>query len=100
MHPTDAEDRGINGGDSVKVFNDRGSFVGSALISGDTMKGVVASYLGHWASDSTSKSAVNSISSDRTSNMGMAPTYSDNLVEVAKLAGDRNVGDQSVHAAA
>jgi len=86
IHPEDAAPRGISGGDTVKVFNDRGSFVGAALISEDTRQGVVASYLGHWASDSESRSAVNSVSSDRTANMGRAPTFSDNLVEVEKIA--------------
>jgi anaerobic selenocysteine-containing dehydrogenase len=84
MHPIDAETRGIREGDEVRVFNDRGGFVGSAHVSTDTMKGVVASYLGHWSVDSKSKSAVNSVSSDRTANLGRAPTFSDNLVQVAK----------------
>ncbi|SCY84596.1 molybdopterin-dependent oxidoreductase [Rhizobium sp. NFACC06-2] len=85
MHPADAEARGITEGDAVRVFNDRGEFVGSALVSNDTMPGVVASYLGHWASNSRSNSAVNSISSDRQANLGRAPTFSDNLVEVTKV---------------
>jgi anaerobic selenocysteine-containing dehydrogenase len=84
MHPSDAEPRGIAEGDAVRVFNDRGGFVGSALVSTDTIPGVVASYLGHWASNSKSKSAVNSVSSDRQANLGRAPTFSDNLVQVAK----------------
>ncbi len=88
LHPDDAQTRGIGDGDSVRVFNDRGMFVGTARISTDTMKGVVASYLGHWASDSRSGSAVNSISSNRTANMGQAPTFSDNLVQVSKIALD------------
>jgi anaerobic selenocysteine-containing dehydrogenase len=88
MHPEDAQTRGISNGDAVKIFNDRGSFVGAAILSTDTMKGVVASYLGHWGSDSRAKSAVNSISSDRTANMGRAPTFNDNLVEVAKINND------------
>jgi len=91
IHPEDAQSRGISSGDTVKVFNDRGSFIGEAILSTDTMKGVVASYLGHWGSDSRSKSAVNSISSDRTANMGRAPTFNDNLVEVRKI--ENNVAD-------
>ncbi len=84
MHPADAEPRGIAEGDAVRVFNDRGNFTGSALVSTDTIPGVVASYLGHWASNSKSRTAVNSISSDRQANIGRAPTFSDNLVQVAK----------------
>jgi anaerobic selenocysteine-containing dehydrogenase len=88
IHPDDAQFRGIVNGDTVKVSNDRGAFVGSAVISADTMKGVVASFLGHWSADSRSKSAVNSISSDRVANLGRAPTFNDNLVEVAKIDDD------------
>jgi len=84
MHPSDAEPRGIAEGDPVRVFNDRGGFVGSAQVSTDTLPGVVASYLGYWATNSKSKSAVNAISSDRQANIGRAPTFSDNLVQVAK----------------
>ncbi|MBR1123149.1 molybdopterin-dependent oxidoreductase [Bradyrhizobium lablabi] len=85
IHPEDARPRGIGNGDTVKVFNDRGAFIGAAILSTDTIRGVVASYLGHWGTDSRAKSAVNSISSDRAANMGRAPTFSDNLVEVAKV---------------
>ncbi|SHF72335.1 Anaerobic selenocysteine-containing dehydrogenase [Kaistia soli DSM 19436] len=88
MHPDDAGSRGISDGDAVRVFNDRGTFAGSAHVSTDTLKGVVATYLGHWVADSQSRSAVNSISSSRTANLGRAPTFNDNLVEVAKTAGD------------
>ncbi len=84
MHPLDAEQRGIADGDAVRVFNDRGGFVGSAQVSADTMPGVIASYLGHWAVASRSNSSVNSISSDRMANLGRAPTFSDNLVQVSK----------------
>lgn len=85
IHPLDADTRGITDGDTVRVFNDRGGFTGAARVSGDTMKGVVASYLGHWVVDSASKSAVNSISSSRSADLGRAPTFSDNLVEVRKI---------------
>ncbi len=84
IHPADAMDRGINDGDAVRVFNDRGNFIGAAKISTDTMQGVVASYLGHWGEHTKANSAVNAISSERMADMGGAPTYSDNLVEVAR----------------
>lgn len=92
IHPEDAQSRGIDNGDTVRVFNDRGSFIGAAILTTDTMKGVVASYLGHWGSDSRAKSAVNSISSDRAANMGRAPTFNDNLVEVIKVGGEVSEG--------
>jgi anaerobic selenocysteine-containing dehydrogenase len=81
IHPSDAESRGINEGQMVKVFNDRGSYEGKAIISDDTLPGVVVSFLGHWHLFNRG-SAVNSISSNEFSNLGHAPSFSDNLVEV------------------
>lgn len=86
IHPQDAEARGIAEGDAVSVFNDRGRFDGDAMVSDDTIAGVVVSYLGHWANDARKGSSVNAISASRSADLGRAPTYSDNLVEVQKIS--------------
>ena len=46
--------------------------------------GIIVSSLGYWRQNNT-KGTVNSISSAEFANMGHAPTFSDNLVEVEKL---------------
>jgi anaerobic selenocysteine-containing dehydrogenase len=81
IHPNDATARGIIGGEKVRVFNDRGSFHGKALISDDTLPGLVVAILGYWH-EHNNGSAVNSISSNEFSNLGHAPSFSDNLVQV------------------
>ncbi|MFK8067263.1 MAG: molybdopterin-dependent oxidoreductase [Gammaproteobacteria bacterium] len=84
INAVDAEQRGIKEGDTVKVFNDRGAFEGDAQITDDVNAGIVVATLGYWRQLNTG--TVNSISSAEFVDMGHAPTFSDNLVEV-KLAG-------------
>jgi anaerobic selenocysteine-containing dehydrogenase len=78
----DAEARGIVEGDRVKVLNDRGAFKGVARISEDVRSGIVVATLGYWRQ--LNEGTVNSISSSQFGDMGHSPTFSDNLVEVAR----------------
>ena len=61
-------------------MNARGGFKGVARISEDVTRGVVVATLGYWRQ--LNDGTVNSISS-AFSDMGHAPSFSDNLVEVA-----------------
>ncbi len=79
----DSDKRNINDGDKVKVFNDRGSYEGVAQISNDVSKGIVVSTLGYWRQNHNG--TVNSISSGSFADMGNAPTFNDNLVDVIKI---------------
>jgi anaerobic selenocysteine-containing dehydrogenase len=83
IHPSDAADRGIVAGEVVRVFNDRGSFTGPAVMAENLMPGVVMANVGHWQSKS-SGSTVNAITADRHTTLGNAGVFSDNLVEVEK----------------
>lgn len=85
IHPRDAAARGIGEGAAVRVFNDRGEFQGDARLTEDTPPGVVVATLGYWRSRNRTHGTVNSISSDEFVNMGHAPSFSDNLVEVARV---------------
>jgi anaerobic selenocysteine-containing dehydrogenase len=82
INPQDAEARGITDGAPVRVFNDRGEFEGDARVSEDAPPGVVVATLGYWRQLNRS-GTVNIISSAEFVDMGHAPTFSDNLVEVA-----------------
>ena len=84
INMADAKPRGINEGDTVRVFNDRGSFEGAAQITADVNAGVVVATLGYWRQ--LNKGTVNNISSAEFVGMGHAPSFSDNLVEVSKTA--------------
>jgi anaerobic selenocysteine-containing dehydrogenase len=81
INPVVAQARGISDGATVRVFNDRGEFAGDARITDDVNPGVVVATLGYWRQ--LTHGTVNIISSAEFVNMGHAPTFSDNLVEVA-----------------
>lgn len=83
IHPGDAKARGIANGDGVRVFNDRGEFEGDAQITEDVPPGLVVATLGYWRSRNRN-GTVNIISSAEFVNMGHAPTFSDNLVQVER----------------
>ncbi len=85
INAADAGPRAIRDGDPVRVFNDRGNFEGFARVTDDVQKGVVVATLGYWRSLNRSDGSVNSISSDEHINLGNGPTFSDNLVEVARV---------------
>jgi anaerobic selenocysteine-containing dehydrogenase len=92
IHPDDAAARGIAEGDTVRVFNDRGAFVGPAAYEPDLMPGLVTANVGHWQGGGSdtggSNTTVNAITADRHCGLGNAGVYGDNLVEVQKVVGE------------
>jgi anaerobic selenocysteine-containing dehydrogenase len=84
IHMADANARGIKDGDKVRVFNDRGAFEADARITTDVNAGIVVATLGYWRQ--LNNGTVNCISSAEFVDMGHAPTFSDNLVEVELAA--------------
>jgi anaerobic selenocysteine-containing dehydrogenase len=81
MHPDDADRRGIEDGDPVSVFNDRGSFPVVARVSDDVRPGVVTTGLGHWRKLSRGATLA-AVTSAEFGDLGNCPTFSDTLVEV------------------
>ncbi|HVA83763.1 MAG TPA: molybdopterin oxidoreductase family protein [Candidatus Binataceae bacterium] len=85
IHPADAAQRGIAESRVVRVFNDRGSFEALAHLSDAVRQGVVVAPLGYWrkfSKSSRSNGTVNAVNSSVLADLGNAPTFSDNLVEV------------------
>jgi anaerobic selenocysteine-containing dehydrogenase len=82
IHPDDAAKRGIRDGQPVRVFNDRGAMEVMAHVSGEVMPGVVVAPMGYWRGLSRATSTVNAINPPAYADLGRAPTFSDNLVEV------------------
>ena len=82
INAADAAPRGIVDGDRVKVENSRGAFKGVARITHDVNPGVIVATLGYWRQ--LNHGTVNSISSAEFADMGHAPSFSDNLVEVTR----------------
>ena len=68
----------------MRVFNDRGAFEGDAQITDDVNPGVVVATLGYWRQ--LTRGTVNVVSSADFVDMGHAPTFSDNLVEVERVS--------------
>lgn len=79
IHPADAGARGISDGQQVRVFNDRGEFAVEARLSDEVATGVVVSPMGAWRE---AGSTVNAVTPFAFADLGNAPTFSDNLVEV------------------
>ena len=80
INPADAKSRGVKDGSTVRVFNDRGAFEGVARVTDDVNEGVCVATLGYWRQ--LNKGTVNITSSAEFCEMGNAPTFFDNLVQV------------------
>ena len=83
INQVDAMDRGIQEGEMIRVFNDRGSFDALAKITADVGKGVVVATLGYWRQ--LNNGTVNSVSSSAFGDMGNAQTSHDCLVEARAI---------------
>ena len=83
MHPSDADARGIANGDKVRVWNDRGEILLTALVDGAVPQGVVAGRL-DWSKFNEGGVNVNALTSERLTDIGAAPTFYSVLVEVTK----------------
>ncbi len=84
MHPVDAKARGIENGDKLRVWNDRGEILLTALVDGSVPEGVVAGRM-DWAKFNEGGANVNALTSERLTDIGAAPTFYSVLVEVAKV---------------
>jgi anaerobic selenocysteine-containing dehydrogenase len=82
IHPDDAAARKIADGDSVRVFNDRGSFTVAARVSDDARRGVAVSPMGWWNRDWAGGSTCQATTPQRMTRISAAPTFNDNRVEV------------------
>lgn len=87
IHPDDAADRDVSDGVAVRVHNDRGSFEAAAWVTDDVARGVIVAPMGFWRSFTRTGATVNSVNSRKFADLGRAPTFSDNLVEVSLTNG-------------
>jgi anaerobic selenocysteine-containing dehydrogenase len=84
IHPADAVARRLETGDTVRVFNARGSFSAVAEVTERVRPGVVGSTKGRWPRYTTGGATVNATVGDRDSDMGGGAVFHDNRVEVEK----------------
>jgi anaerobic selenocysteine-containing dehydrogenase len=78
---SDARSRGINSGDRVRVFNDRGEILLKARVDGKVQPGVVSAQL-NWAKMTLGFQSINSLTSEKLTDMGNSATFYSVLVEV------------------
>ena len=85
MHPRDAAERGITGGQHVRVFNDRGQFIAQARVSDEIAPGVVMAPMGAWPKNAKGHATVNAVNPFVFADLGNAPTFSDTRVEIEPM---------------
>jgi len=83
IHADDAMARSIAEGDTIEIFNDRGSLRMTAHVNGSLPRGVVAGRL-NWNKLSPGGNNVNLLTSQRLTDFGGGPTFYSTLVEVRK----------------
>jgi anaerobic selenocysteine-containing dehydrogenase len=84
MHPADAGARAIGDGDTVRIYNGRGSFVTRARVSERVRPGVVAALSVWWRKLSPDGRNANEVTSQALADMGGSATFYDCLVEVER----------------
>jgi anaerobic selenocysteine-containing dehydrogenase len=83
IHPEDASRRGIQEGQMVKTFNDRGSFLAKAHVSDAARAGVVVGLSIWWAKMCPGGRNANAVTGQWLTDMGGGASFYDVLVEVA-----------------
>jgi anaerobic selenocysteine-containing dehydrogenase len=83
MSATDAQARGIEDGQPVRVFNDRGNIQLTARVNG-SMRGVVYAKL-NWAKLTPGGRNINVLTSEKLTDMGNSATFYSVLVEVERI---------------
>ncbi|PAD77273.1 molybdopterin-containing oxidoreductase family protein [Paenibacillus campinasensis] len=83
IHPEDAHERGIEDGDQVVVYNDRGTYEVTAKVTDKMLPGTVVSQ-GLWWEGESRKQRANALTPDRLSDMGEGATFFSTVVEVQR----------------
>jgi anaerobic selenocysteine-containing dehydrogenase len=84
VHTSDAIERGIANGDTVRVYNDRGSCMVTADVNGAVPPGIVRVPSVRWPKSSPMRSGINVLTSQRLTDLGGGPTFYSCLVQVEK----------------
>ena len=85
INPHDALQRGINDGDKVRVYNQRGSHIVKARVTDKARLGLVVGLSIWWKKLSQDGQNANALTSQKLTDMGGGATFYDVLVEVEKV---------------
>ncbi len=84
LSAADARARGIQNNDPVRVYNHRGEIVLKARVDGKVQPGVVSASL-NWVKNTPGFQSINSLTSEKLTDMGNSATFYSVLVEVELL---------------
>ena len=84
IHPDDAASRGLQDGELVRVFNQRGSYTCKARVTTRAQPGLVVGLGIWWRKLGAEGKNVNELTSQLLTDMGRAPVFYDCAVQVAK----------------
>jgi len=90
MHVADAAARGIGNGDTVRIFNDRGSFTARARVGEKARDGVVVALSVWWRKLTGDGRNANEVTSQALTDIGRGATFYDCLVEVERTVARGN----------
>lgn len=82
VNPVDAGVHGIKDGDHIVVSSDLGSIVRKAIVSTDTLPGVVVALGQWWPKLSPDKKGLNEITSQRLTDLGGGSTFGNQVVRI------------------
>ena len=85
LNSADAASRGVQPGDQVRIYNERGSCVLAAVVDGSVPPGVVSAPSVRWAKRAPGKRGVNALTSERLTDFGGGPTFYSCLVQVERI---------------
>ena len=85
LNPLDAAPRRITDGDTVRIFNDRGSFTARAHVTDRARPGVAVAPSIWWQKLSPDGKNANAVTSQALTDLGRAATFYDCLVEVSRV---------------
>jgi anaerobic selenocysteine-containing dehydrogenase len=85
MHPSDAEARLIVDGETVRVFNDRGSLTLRVRVTDRARPGCVVALSIWWKKLAADGRNVNEVTSQALTDIGRGPTFYDCLVQVQRV---------------
>jgi anaerobic selenocysteine-containing dehydrogenase len=85
LDPTDAAARGIADGDTVRMWNDRGSLTLTARVGTRLRPGVVAVPFGWWSQQHGEHGTANSLTNDTLTDWGGGVAYGSTRVDVERL---------------
>lgn len=97
MNEQDAEKLGIENGETVRIWNQRGECELTVSVGDQVLPGVVVSQ-GLWSDQFGDKHLVNSLTPDRVADMGGGAVFFSGKVSVERV--EKNIGEVVVEAAA